>query len=166
MSDNENNSVQILNEKFLEDDCSEESSEDEYNNITQASTNDILVAPSGMHWDKVSIALAFLACFGAVGGDDDSDDKEKEEEAERERLEAIREAEERRKEKHRKMEEEREKMRQEIRDKYNIKKKEEIVDSVQEEPNPLMRKKKTPEELAREAELEDEDEFTIAKMQN
>lgn len=43
---------------------------------------------------------------------------------------------------------------------YNIKKKEEIVDSVQEEPNPLMRKKKTPEELAREAELEDEDEFT------
>ncbi|KAF5296684.1 hypothetical protein FQR65_LT10225 [Abscondita terminalis] len=98
--------------------------------------------------------------IGAVGGDDDSDDKEKEEEAERERLEAIREAEERRKEKHRKMEEEREKMRQEIRDKYNIKKKEEVVDSVQEEPNPLMRKKKTPEELAREAELEDEDEFT------
>ncbi|XP_045474829.1 complexin isoform X3 [Harmonia axyridis] len=99
--------------------------------------------------------------LGAVGGDgDDGDDKEKEEEAERERLEAIREAEERRKEKHRKMEEEREKMRQEIRDKYNIKKKEEIVDPVQEEPNPLMRKKKTPEELAREAEEADEDEFT------
>lgn len=31
---------------------------------------------------------------------------------------------------------------------------------MQEEPNPLMRKKKTPEELAREAEAEDEDEFT------
>ena len=36
---------------------------------------------------------------------------------------------------------------------------------VQEQPpeepaNPLMRKKKTPEELAREAEAEDEDEFT------
>lgn len=30
----------------------------------------------------------------------------------------------------------------------------------QEEPNPLMRKKKTPEELAAEAEAEDEDEFT------
>lgn len=43
---------------------------------------------------------------------------------------------------------------------YNIKKKEEVVEPVQEEPNPLMRKKKTPEELAREAEAEDEDEFT------
>lgn len=30
----------------------------------------------------------------------------------------------------------------------------------QEEPNPLMRKKKTPEELAREAEQEDLDDFT------
>ncbi|KAJ3625934.1 hypothetical protein MTP99_016466 [Tenebrio molitor] len=46
---------------------------------------------------------------------------------------------------------------------YNIKKKEEVVDPVQEEPNPLMRKKKTPEELAREAEAEDEDEFTKLK---
>lgn len=55
---------------------------------------------------------------------------------------------------------------------YNIKKKEEVVDPMQEEPNPLMRKKKTPEELAREAEAEDEDEFTsecigrIAKLKN
>ncbi|KAF4533206.1 hypothetical protein B566_EDAN001748 [Ephemera danica] len=104
-----------------------------------------------------------LQTVGAVGGDDDGDDKEKEEEAERERQEAIREAEERRKEKHRKMEEEREKMRQEIRDKYNIKKKEEVQEIQQEEPNPLMRKKKTPEELAREAEAEDEDEFTKLK---
>ncbi|EFN65331.1 Complexin, partial [Camponotus floridanus] len=109
----------------------------------------------------------------AVGGEGgDEDDKEKEEEAERERQEAIREAEERRKEKHRKMEEEREKMRQEIRDKvnndnyimYNIKKREEIQEIPQEEPNPLMRKKKTPEELAAEAEAEDEDEFT--KLRN
>lgn len=30
----------------------------------------------------------------------------------------------------------------------------------QEEPNPLMRKKKTPEELAAEAEAEDLDDFT------
>lgn len=35
-----------------------------------------------------------------------------------------------------------------------------MVEPVQEEPNPLMRKKKTPEELAREAEEADEDEFT------
>lgn len=43
---------------------------------------------------------------------------------------------------------------------YNIKKKEEPVEMVQEEPNPLMRKKKTPEELAAEAEQEDLDDFT------
>ncbi|XP_073970386.1 synaptic transmission protein complexin isoform X3 [Rhodnius prolixus] len=111
---------------------------------------------------KQMVGNKLNAVKGAVGGDnDDSDDKEKEEEAERERQEAIREAEERRKEKHRKMEEEREKMRQEIRDKYNIKKKEELPEPQLEEPaNPLMRKKKTPEELAREAEAEDQDEFT------
>jgi len=105
------------------------------------------------------------AVKGAVGdGGESAEDKEKNAEAERERLEAIREAEERRKEKHRKMEEEREKMRQEIRDKYNIKKKEELPEPVQEEPaNPLMRKKKTPEELAKEAEMEEEDEFTKLK---
>lgn len=105
------------------------------------------------------------AVKGAVGdGGESAEDKEKNAEAERERLEAIREAEERRKEKHRKMEEEREKMRQEIRDKYNIKKKEEMPEPVQEEPaNPLMRKKKTPEELAKEAEMEEEDEFTKLK---
>ncbi|XP_064109040.1 complexin isoform X1 [Macrobrachium rosenbergii] len=99
---------------------------------------------------------------GGDGGDEG--DKEKEEEAERERLEAIREAEDRRKEKHRKLEEEREGMRQGIRDKYNIKKKEEIVPEEPQMPdNPLMRKKKTPEELAAEAEAEDQDEFTKLK---
>nr|XP_053633300.1 complexin-like [Cherax quadricarinatus] len=55
-------------------------------------------------------------------------------------------------------------MRQGIRDKYQIKKKEDIV---LEEPampdNPLMRKKKTPEELAAEAEAEDQDEFMKLK---
>ncbi|KAG5671671.1 hypothetical protein PVAND_001859 [Polypedilum vanderplanki] len=114
---------------------------------------------------KQMVGNKLSAVKGAVGGDDQTDeDKEKAEEEERERLEAIREAEERRKEKHRKMEEEREKMRQEIRDKYNIKKKEEIVEQPpQEEPNPLMRKKKTPEELAAEAEAEDLDDFTKLK---
>lgn len=115
---------------------------------------------------KQMVGNKLNAVKGAVGGDggDADEDKEKEEEAERERLEAIREAEERRKEKHRKMEEEREKMRQEIRDKYNIKKKEEIQEPEPVEPeNPLMRKKKTPEELAREAEEADQDEFTKFK---
>ncbi|GBP10705.1 hypothetical protein EVAR_67833_1 [Eumeta japonica] len=44
---------------------------------------------------------------------------------------------------------------------YKIPKKEEVVEQTAAEPdNPLMRKKKTPEELAAEAELEDQDEFT------
>jgi len=46
---------------------------------------------------------------------------------------------------------------------YNIKKKEEVAAEQQQDAvpdNPLMRKKKTPEELAREAEAEDEDELT------
>lgn len=34
----------------------------------------------------------------------------------------------------------------------------------QEEPNPLMRKKKTPEELAAEAEQEDLDDFTSKRL--
>lgn len=48
---------------------------------------------------------------------------------------------------------------------YNIKKKEEIVEAMpQEEPNPLMRKKKTPEELAAEAEQEELDDFTSKSL--
>ena len=44
---------------------------------------------------------------------------------------------------------------------YNIKKKVVEETAMPVEPdNPLMRKKKTPEELAREAELADQDEFT------
>jgi len=108
-----------------------------------------------------------LSAVKGIGGGDseDGDSKEKDEEAERERLEAIREAEDRRKEKHRKMEEEREKMRQDIRDKYQIKKKEEAVEAQppMEPDNPLMRRKKTPEELAKEAEEADLDELTKLK---
>ncbi|KAH0555534.1 hypothetical protein KQX54_019881 [Cotesia glomerata] len=48
--------------------------------------------------------------------------------------------------------------------KYNIKKREEIQEITQEEPNPLMRKKKTPEELAAEAEAAEQDEFTKLKQ--
>ena len=44
---------------------------------------------------------------------------------------------------------------------YNIKKKEETVEAQPQEPdNPLMRRKKTPEELAKEAEEADLDELT------
>lgn len=92
------------------------------------------------------------------GGDDD---KEAAEAAEIE--EQRREMEEKRKEKHRKMEEERENMRQGIRDKYGIKKKEEPP----EEPVPdpmadgrIGRKKLTPAEMAAaQSQEEEEDEF-------
>lgn len=103
------------------------------------------------------------AVKGQIGGDGEStEDKEAAEEAEQERLEALREAEERRKEKHRKLEEDREKMRQEIRDKYNIKKKEKEIDPINQ-PMPegsLNRRKKTPAEIAAEAEAEEQDDFT------
>lgn len=73
-----------------------------------------------------------------------------EEEEDPEIAEAKREAEEKRNEKYRKIEEERETMRQSIRDKYGIQKKE----VPKEDPGlegRLGRKKKTPEELAAEA---------------
>lgn len=65
-----------------------------------------------------------------MGGNENltAEERAKLEEEERERLLALQEAEEMRKEKHRKMEAEREKMRQGVREKYNIKKKDEMSD--------------------------------------
>merc|ERR1711976_390943 len=60
----------------------------------------------------------------SVGGNEEPVDKEQAAEDERLRQEAIKEAEEKRRVKHKKMEEERENMRQGIRDKYKIEKKE------------------------------------------
>ncbi|KAH8870111.1 putative complexin-1 isoform 3 [Schistosoma japonicum] len=81
---------------------------------------------------------------------------------------ALREAEEKREAKHRKMEEEREVMRQGIRDKYGIKKKEEEIPNDFDFSNPegrLGRKRKTPAELAAEAnEAEDENILTSKFM--
>jgi len=78
--------------------------------------------------------------------------------------EALREAEARRQEKHRKMEEERETMRQDIRDKYGIKKKEAEInfdELMMDGDSRLGRKRKTPAELAAEADkaAEAEDSF-------
>lgn len=117
---------------------------------------------------KQMVGSKLNAVKGAVGNEEseNSEDKDGADEEEQERLEALREAEDRRKEKHRKMEEEREKMRQEIRDKYGIKKKEEVQ---QEDPfadmegSSLNRKRKTPAELAAEAEAEEQDDFTKLK---
>ncbi|WAR22157.1 CPLX1-like protein, partial [Mya arenaria] len=69
--------------------------------------------------------------------------------------EARREAEEKRKDKHRKMEAEREDMRQSIRDKVP---EEEGMLQPQEEAGRIGRKKKTPAELAAEANAEDDDD--------
>lgn len=100
---------------------------------------------------------------GALGDKEEKDgDKEKNEEEEAELAEARREAEEKRNDKYRKMEEERETMRQGIRDKYGIKKKE-VLQPV-EDPGMegrLGRKKKTAEEL--EAEASDDPEEGAAK---
>lgn len=59
-----------------------------------------------------------------------AEERAKLEEEERERLLALQEAEELRKEKHRKMEQEREKLRQGVREKYNIKKKDDQEDDL------------------------------------
>ncbi|KAF7262677.1 hypothetical protein EG68_00141 [Paragonimus skrjabini miyazakii] len=80
---------------------------------------------------------------------------------------ALREAEERREAKHQKMEEEREVMRQGIRDKYGIKKKEEENTTEFDFSSPegrLGRKRKTPAELAAEATAAEEAENSLTSM--
>lgn len=87
---------------------------------------------------------------GALGGDKEEKDEKKgdgDEEEDPEIAEAKREAEEKRNEKYRKMEEEREVMRQGIRDKYGIQKKE----VPKEDPGlegRLGRKKKSPDDMS------------------
>nr|XP_011417704.1 complexin isoform X1 [Crassostrea gigas]XP_011417705.1 complexin isoform X1 [Crassostrea gigas]XP_011417708.1 complexin isoform X1 [Crassostrea gigas]XP_011417709.1 complexin isoform X1 [Crassostrea gigas]XP_011417710.1 complexin isoform X1 [Crassostrea gigas]XP_011417711.1 complexin isoform X1 [Crassostrea gigas]XP_034328647.1 complexin isoform X1 [Crassostrea gigas] len=109
---------------------------------------------------------------GAIGGGDKEGEGENKEDAggggeDPEVEEMRREAERKRKEKHEKAEAEREELRQSIRDKYGLKKK------VPEEENMMLnnddggrvgRKKKTPAELAAEANADsDDDEFTMPK---
>jgi len=115
---------------------------------------------------KQMVGSKIGAVKGALGGGDKDDDGDKAETTEEgldpEIAEARREAEERRKEKHRKMEEEREEMRQGIRDKYGLKKKETIAP--EDDPDTagrLGRKKKSPAELAAEAEAAEEEEDSI-----
>ncbi|KAK2166415.1 hypothetical protein LSH36_39g03016 [Paralvinella palmiformis] len=98
----------------------------------------------------------------ALGDKDDEkkDEKGDEEEEDPEIAAARREAEERRAEKHRRMEEERETMRQQIRDKYGIKKKEEKPEEEVVDFGRIGRKKKTPAEMAAEMNAEEDDEFS------
>lgn len=76
-------------------------------------------------------------------------------------IEARREEEERRRQKYAKMENEREKVRQGIRDKYNIKKQEEVLPPLPDLDNSLNAKKKTPAQLQINT---DDDEFNPIKM--
>ncbi|XP_064631593.1 complexin-like isoform X2 [Lineus longissimus] len=117
---------------------------------------------------KQMVGSQLSAVKGAVGGGDEDkgeggDGAEAGEDPEI--AEARREAEERRKEKHRKMEEERETMRQEIRDKYGIKKKEELALQQQDDDaGRIGRKRKTPAELAAEAEAAENEEDDFASQ--
>ncbi|CAL8068716.1 unnamed protein product [Calicophoron daubneyi] len=104
---------------------------------------------------------------GALGDKKDGEDSSGSREIDPEVEAALREAEERREAKHRKMEEERETMRQEIRDKYGIKKKEEeqIADfEIQNSEGRLGRKRKTAAELAAEANAAEEAENSLTGM--
>ena len=76
-------------------------------------------------------------------------------------LEARREEEERRRQKYAKMENEREKVRQNIRDKYNIKKQEEVLPPLPDLDGSLNAKKKSPAQLRIST---DDDEFNPIKM--
>uniref|UniRef100_F1LF40 Putative complexin-1 n=1 Tax=Ascaris suum TaxID=6253 RepID=F1LF40_ASCSU len=90
-------------------------------------------------------------------GDNEGEGGEKTESGEDPEVVAARlEQEERRKEKHRKMEQEREKMRQDIRAKYNITKKEDGIPFDMTEGRIGSARKKTPEELAREMNADDD----------
>ncbi|XP_041369054.1 complexin-like isoform X2 [Gigantopelta aegis] len=99
---------------------------------------------------------------GALGDKDEGESKDAEETGEDpEIVEARREAEEKRKEKHRIQEAEREELRQSIRDKYGLKKKDPVVEEQLMTEGRIGRKKKSPAELAAENnEEEDEDEFS------
>ncbi|VDK22209.1 unnamed protein product [Taenia asiatica] len=105
---------------------------------------------------------------GALGDKKDEGGSSGAREIDPEVEEALREAEQRRQEKHRKMEEEREAMRQDIRDKYGIKKKELEIDfdelMMSNEGGRVGRKRKTPAELAAEADRAAADEDSLIGM--
>ncbi|XP_022288285.1 complexin-like isoform X1 [Crassostrea virginica] len=109
---------------------------------------------------------------GAIGGDKEGEGESKEDGGgggggeDPEVEEMRREAERKRKEKHEKAEAEREELRQSIRDKYGLKKKvpEEEMMMNNDEGGRVGRKKKTPAELAAEANADsDDEEFAMPK---
>merc|ERR1712029_789546 len=82
----------------------------------------------------------------SVGGNEEPVDKEQAAEDERLRQEAIKEAEEKRRVKHKKMEEERENMRQGIRDRYKIEKREESEEEEDDDDAFTSKKKDVPDD--------------------
>ncbi|XP_033098837.1 complexin-like isoform X1 [Anneissia japonica] len=93
-----------------------------------------------------------------AGGEEDEDEEDKEAQL----LEERRLQEEERKQKHIKKEAEREEVRQEIRNKYGLKKKEQFV--IPDDPGRLTRKKKTPEELAAAQNADDDEEGIMGQI--
>ncbi|KAI3381041.1 hypothetical protein SNEBB_004848 [Seison nebaliae] len=106
--------------------------------------------------DKVS---AITDSVKDTGGEENAGNAEEDPEI----VAAREEAERKRQDKHRKMEEEREAMRQGIREKFNIKKKEDAMDFIPPPDGRIGRQKKTPAELAADLE-DDDDEFDPVKM--
>ncbi|KAI1702780.1 synaphin protein domain-containing protein [Ditylenchus destructor] len=92
-----------------------------------------------------------------MGGDDGGEKEQQGEDPEV--IAARKEQEEKRKDKHRKMEQEREKMRSDIRNKYNIQKKEDgmAIPGMMDDGRVGSARKKTPEELAQEMNAANED---------
>uniref|UniRef100_A0A1I7W720 Putative complexin-1 n=1 Tax=Heterorhabditis bacteriophora TaxID=37862 RepID=A0A1I7W720_HETBA len=121
-----------------------------------ASTNTTNLMLNGLGLDTQQFSEMFKALL--LGGLDkltgeNEDGTEKSEIGEDPEVIAARlEQEERRKEKHRKMEEEREKMRQNIRAKYNIKKKEQQIPGNQFVEGRIGGPKKVPEQVEQTAE--------------
>ncbi|PAA45932.1 hypothetical protein BOX15_Mlig002309g1 [Macrostomum lignano] len=96
-----------------------------------------------------------------MGGEEaNPEDTEKQAEEAAAIAEALAEEKRKRDEKHQKMEAEREELRQGIRDKYNIQKKEEEFNfGEMDDGKGVGRKRKTPEELAAERDLEEKEDF-------
>ncbi|XP_046557231.1 complexin-like [Haliotis rubra] len=111
---------------------------------------------------KQMVGNQLKSVTGAMGDkDEEKKNEEGDEDEDPEIAEARREAEEKRKDKHRKMEEEREELRQSIRDKYGLKKKEKTPEEEVAQPlaeGRIGRKKKTPAELEAENNADSDDD--------
>ncbi|PAV88202.1 hypothetical protein WR25_05224 isoform C [Diploscapter pachys] len=110
---------------------------------------------------KTKIMMKNLGGLEKLAGDNESG-SERSEAVDPELAAARLEQELRRKEKHRKMEAQRERVRDEIRAKYNIKKKDDSIDSCIE--GRIAGNRKTPEQVAAELIQQEEDEGVLEQL--